>query len=151
MHGFCNCSVGASVFFLHDPSKSNKTNNVSYVNGDHESTHFYEVLPSCISKNTSSNVSKRPPAVFSLWVVSQLGDCDHCRRDVFGPYILVWRGRMRKTRNVSKMLDHYFFGTVLGSSTWLFFSRTYFEDCRLPSRDLPGKFHRHSIRVNHFF
>ena len=43
-------------------------------------------------------MSKRPPAVFSLWVVSQLGDCDHCRRDVFGPYILVWRGDENKQK-----------------------------------------------------
>ncbi len=98
MHGFCNCSVGASVFFLHDPSKSNKTNNVSYVNGDHESTHFYELLPSCSSKNTSSNASKRPPAGGVVWWVFQLGDCDHCRRDVFGPYILVWRGDENKQK-----------------------------------------------------
>ena len=96
MHGFCNCSVGASNFFLHDPSKSNKTNNVSYVNGDHESTHFYELLPSCSSKNTSSNASKRPPAGGVVWWVFQLGDYDHCRRDVFGPYILVWRGRKKQ-------------------------------------------------------
>ena len=53
----------SQCFFLHDPSKSNKTNNVLYANGDHESTYFDEVLPSYILKNASSNALKRQPSV----------------------------------------------------------------------------------------
>ena len=95
MPGLCNCSVGTSVFFFMIHQSRSKTNNVAYANGDHESTHFYELLPSCSSKNTPSNASKRPPAGGVVWWVFQLGDYDHCRRDVFGPYILVWRGRKK--------------------------------------------------------
>jgi hypothetical protein len=59
----------------------------------HISVRYY---PPASQKNTSSNVSKGRPSGHFLVCGALFGGCDHCRRDVFSPYILVERDLRNK-------------------------------------------------------
>ena len=137
MPGLCNCSVRTSVFFFmihRSRTKLTTFRRQTVTMSLHISMRYYppasqKTLPPMCQKD-------HQPSSRCGWCLNLVTVITEGEMSLVHTFWL-WKGSMKITGNGSKMLDHYFFGTVLGSSTWLFFSRTYFEDCRLPSRDLP--------------
>ena len=138
MPGLCNCSVRTSVFFFmihRSRTKLTTFRRQTVTMSLHISMRYYppasqKTLPPMCQKDHQP--SSRCGWCLNLVTVITAGEMSLVHTFWYG------EGGWEKQEKLVKMLDHYFFGTVLGSSTWLFSSRSYFKDCRLPSRDLPA-------------